>query len=218
MKQGFEEKAEEYGQMTGERMKIMINHYHEKVETLINNTKLTELKNSFPLHPNRKDQASNENDDDNSILFAEGEEELVVVNNNQTIRHRLYAYDRRFWHVPKDYDFPMGVHLDTGWKLWICGLPSNETIDANDIRVQAHVRPFRILKPTMLPPDAPKQFELTWRPIFSLMEGAPDMELSPAMDTASISLSFSVGKQYLKTRVSYVFESEQATQRTNGEY
>jgi hypothetical protein len=43
------------------------------------------------------------------------------------------------------------------------------------------------------------------------MEGAPNLELLPAMNTDSISLSFSVGKQYLKARVSYAFKSEQAT-------
>ena len=161
VKQGFEGQVGECGQMTGEGMKIMINDYHEKVETLIN-TKLTELTNSFPLHPNRNDQASNENDDNNGIIFAEeGKEELVIVSSNQTIRYMLYAYDRRFWHVPKDFEFPLGVqHLDTGWKLWICGLPSNKNIDANDIRVQAPIRPFCILKPTMLPPDACKKFQL----------------------------------------------------------
>jgi hypothetical protein len=209
VKKGFEEKAEECGQMTGERMKTMIIEYHGKMELLIN-SKLAELSNSFPLHRIQNDGASNNNDDDNDIVFAEGEEEEIVVN-NQAIRHRLYAYDGRFWHVPKDFEFPPGVHLDTGWKLWLCGLPSNETIGANDIRVQAPVRPFRILKPAMLPRDARNKFQLHWKPIFSLMEGAPDLEISPAMDTDSISLSFSVGKQYLRARVSYAFESERAT-------
>ena len=209
VKQGFEEKAEESGQMTSERMKIMIDEYHNKVETLIN-TKLTNL--NFPLNPdpNRNDEAGNDQDD--GIVFAEGEGELVVVNNNQTIRHRLYTYEGRFWHVPKDFEFPTGGHLDTGWKLWLCGLSSNETID-NGIRVQAPVRPFRLFKSTMLPLDVRRKFELNWKPIFSLMQGAPDMNIAPTMDhtAASISLSFSVGKEYLKTRVSYVFESERST-------
>ena len=129
-----------------------------------------------------------------------GKEELVVVNNNQTIRHQLYAYDSYFWHLPKDFEFPMGVHLDIGWKLLDLWKPSNETIDANHIRVQAPVCPFRIPKPAMLPPGAcSKKFQLNWRPIVSLMEGTPDMDTLPAMDTNSISLSFSVGKEYLKT-------------------
>jgi hypothetical protein len=205
VKQAFEEKAEECGQMTGERMKNMMEEYHSKMEHLID-VKLAELNHSFPPP---HDGESNENDDD-GIIFAEGEEEETVMN-NEAIRHRLYAYEGRFWHVPKDFAFPLGARLDTGWKLWMCGLPTNETVGANDIRVQAPVRPFRILKPTMLPPEARKKFQLHWKPIFSLMEGAPDLELSPVMDTDSISLSFSVGKQYLKTRVSYAFDSERAT-------
>ena len=79
VKQGFEEKAEECGQMTGERMQTMIEDYHSKVETLIN-TKLTELTKSFPLHHNGN-EARIENDGDDGIVFAEGEEEAIVVNN-----------------------------------------------------------------------------------------------------------------------------------------
>jgi hypothetical protein len=128
VKEGFEEKAEECGQMTGERMKTMIDEYHGQMETLIN-TKLTELKETFPHHNNQNDGAGNENDVDDGIVFAEAQEDECVVN-NQAIRHRLYAYDGRFWHVPKDFEFPMGVRLDTGWKLWTCGLPSNETSES----------------------------------------------------------------------------------------
>ena len=218
VKQGFEEKAEECGQMTGERMKIMINKYHDKVEILIN-TKLTDLTNSFPLNPNQNDKARNDNDVDGGIVFAEGKEELVVINNNQTIRHQLYAYDSYFWHLPKDFEFPMGVHLDIGWKLLDLWKPSNETIDANHIRVQAPVCPFRIPKPAMLPPGAcSKKFQLNWRPIFSLMEGVPDMEILPAMGTDSILFSFSIGKEYLTARVSHAFESERATPDQDGKY
>jgi hypothetical protein len=147
-------------------------------------------------------------DDDDGIVFAEGEAEVV---NNQAIQHRLCACEGRFWYVPKDFEFPVGVRLDTGWKAWVSGLPSNETVGANDIRMQAPVRPFRILKPAMLPPDARKKFQLHWMPIFSLMEAAPDSEILPAMDTESIALSFANGKEYLKTRVSCVFESERAS-------
>jgi hypothetical protein len=131
VKKGFEEKAEECGQMTGERMKNMIIEYHTKMETLID-LKLTALKDSFPPNHNQNDEASNKNDDNDGIIFAEGEGEEIIVN-NQAIWHRLYAYEGRFWHVPKDFDFPLGVRLDTGWKLWVCGLPSNETVGVNDI-------------------------------------------------------------------------------------
>jgi hypothetical protein len=94
----------------------------------------------------------------------------------------------------------------------MCGLPSNETIDANDIRVQAPVRPFRMLKPNMLPSNVRKNFlQLHWMPIFSLMAAAPDLKISPAMDAESISFSLSVGKHHLKTRSRHVFESDQAT-------
>jgi hypothetical protein len=201
---GFEEKALECGHMTGERMDTMLVSYHTKIEELIDK-KLSDM--NIP-GDNRNDGEGNEDGDD-GIVFAEGEVEVV---NNQAIQHRLCAYEGRFWHVPKDFEFPVGVRLDTGWKAWVCGLPSNETVGANDIRMQAPVRPFRILKPAMLPPDVRKKFQLHWMPIVSLMmEAAPDSEILPAMDTESIALSFANGKEHLKTRVSYVFESERAS-------
>ena len=208
VKQAFEEKAEECGQMTGERMQTMMEAYHSKMETLID-LKLAELNHSFPQNHILNGGENNENANDDGIIFAEGAEEEIVVN-DQAIQHRLYTYEGRFWQVPKDFEFPQGVRLDTGWKLWMCGLPSNETNGNNNIRVQAPVRPFRILKPTMLPLDVRKKFQLHWRPIFSLMGNAPD--LGPVTNTDdSISLSFSVGKEYLKARVSYAFESDRAT-------
>jgi hypothetical protein len=42
------------------------------------------------------------------------------------------------------------------------------------------------------------------------MEGAPDLEITPEMNSDAISLSFSAGKQYLKARVSYVFDNERS--------
>jgi hypothetical protein len=206
VKEAFKEKAEECGQMTGERMTKMMEDYHATMEKLID-IKLAELNHSFP-HPNNRNDGESDNDD--AINFAEGEEEEVVVNNT-VIRHRLYAYNSRFWHVPKDFEFPKGVCLDTGWKLWMCGLPTNETVGTNGIRVQAPVRPFHLLMPMMLPPDVHKKWQLHWRPIFSLMGGAPDLEILPVMDADSISLSFSVAKEFVKTRVSYVFNGKRAT-------
>jgi hypothetical protein len=149
---------------------------------------------------------SNETDDD---VFAEGEEEDIVAE-NEAIGHWLYTYEGCFWHVPKDFEFPLGVHLDIGWKLWACGLPSNETVGANDVRVQAPVQPFHILKASMLPLEARKRFQLHWKSIFSLMEGVPDLEIMPEMSSDAISLSFSAGKEYLKTRVSYVFNNQRS--------
>jgi hypothetical protein len=47
VKQAFEEKAEECGQMMDERMKNMMEEYHPKMEHLID-VKLAELNNSPP--------------------------------------------------------------------------------------------------------------------------------------------------------------------------
>ena len=42
------------------------------------------------------------------------------------ITYRQYAYAGRFWDVPKEFEFPPGVKLDTGWRMWVSGLPGYE--------------------------------------------------------------------------------------------
>jgi hypothetical protein len=62
------------------------------------------------------------------------------------------------------------MHLDTAWKIWLYGLPANETIDTNGTRFQAPIRPFRSIKLDMLPKVAKRDFQLHWRPICAMME------------------------------------------------
>ena len=76
------------------------------------------------------------NDDGYTNRFANGDDESVVVlldqqNENlqqMSVRYGTYAHDGRFWHVPKTFEFPSGLRLDTAWKSWLSGMSGNETI------------------------------------------------------------------------------------------
>jgi hypothetical protein len=180
--------------------------------------KLTQLRESLPNVTGAEPPQDEEEIDD--TVFADGQEEEVLVEdatgNGNTpptrITYRQYSYDGRFWHVPKAFKFPTGMHLDTAWKIWIYGLPVNETIDANGTRCQAPIRPFRSIKPEMLPKAVKQDFQLHWRPIFSMMEQAPGLNIREAgvVDATYVTASFDSAKTYLKTRVSYVFEKERS--------
>ena len=152
--------------------------------------------------------------DDVAMPFAEGEAENVSVCNMNTqqevrVTYRNYSHHGKFWNVPRDFSFPTAVRLDTGWKMWICGLPGNETVDNSGNRQQAPIRPFRKLKLNMLPNEIKKNFNLHWRSIFSMMQAAPGVEVrETGIDYHYLRTSFDAAKGYLKTRVSYVFENE----------
>ena len=90
-------------------------------------------------------------------------------------------------------------------------VPGNETIEGG-IRLKAPIRPIRKLKVEMMPTSIKKHYQLHWRPIFSLLEEAPGLTIREAgIDAEYISLSFQTVQEYLKQRVSYVFNNE----RTN---
>ena len=61
----------------------------------------------------------------------------------------------------------------------------------------------------MLLAEVKKKFQFHWRPIFSMMEQAPNMKIrETGIDAEYISASYAARKEYLKTRVSYVFANE----------
>jgi len=123
-----------------------------------------------------------------------------------------YSYNGRLnWHVPKNFEFPMRCKLDLGWKLWFQGLPHNQILGPDGVLLAAPIRPFRKLNPSFLPMKAKKTFILHWKPIFEMLEKAPDLLIvdNPGdIDATYIDNSFAKAKDYLKTRVEYVFQNE----------
>jgi hypothetical protein len=220
VKGAFEDKAEENGQVTGERLKQMLATYQTNMASMIDE-KLTELRKSFPNVTGAEQPPQDEEEVDDTV-FEEGREEEVSVEDAMgdgntlptRITYRQYSYDGCIWHVPKAFKFPTGMHLDTAWKIWLYGLPANKMINANGTRCQAPIRPFCSIKLEMLPKAVKQDFQLHWRPVFSMMEQAPNLHIRQVdvVDATYVATSFETVKSYLKTRVSYIFQKRNRTQ------
>lgn len=212
VKRAYEDKAEENGQLTGERLKQIFEDNQSNMARMIDD-KLTELRNEIRNQSISVPAQQEDNTGDNQIQFADGEEDVevqTILQGQPRIRHRTYFHGGRFWHVPADFLFPSGVTLETGWKIWIQGLPGNETVDTTTgNRLQAPIRPARKMKLDMLPQPAKKDYQLHWHRIFSMMEQAPGVEIRETnIDAEYLKDSFETGKEYLKTRVAYCFQNE----------
>ena len=66
-------------------------------------------------------------------------------------------------------------------------------------------RPFRKFGNKTLPPSIKKMFGLEWIPIFRMFQDTPGLVLPKAADADFVTESYRLCMNYLKTRVSYVF-------------
>lgn len=110
-----------------------------------------------------------------------------------------HCWAGRMWDVPEKFMLPNGTTRSKGWRLWLCGIPSQQ------------IKPFRSLKPTMLPKKVHDKFKLEWRPIFDKMEKGivSSISTNPSSDVVDTtffrshalskdkSLCFYLGKQQI---------------------
>ena len=116
--------------------------------------------------------------------------------------------DQQFWHVPKNWEFPRGVLRRNGWELWLRGQPGYAYNNSKGERVEAQIRPFRLLESKFLPKKGHKEILKTqWKPIFSLMEeGVADIPSNYCSITAGyVESSFQAGTEQVRQRASYIF-------------
>ena len=100
VKEAYEDRAEENGQVTGERLKQMLDQYHESMLGLVDQ-RLADLKNSIQTTAPPQDDNENPNNNDDNGIFAPGEEveEQGQQEQQQPTRRILYqnsTHDGRF--------------------------------------------------------------------------------------------------------------------------
>jgi hypothetical protein len=178
VKNAYKEKAAQNGQLTGECLKQIIEENQKTMHDMINE-KLTKLKSEIQQWLIGASTQQDNNSEENMVQFADGDvdEEGPEMQGLPQVRYRTYAHSGKYWHIPKNFSFPVGVTLKAGWKLWIQGLPANETVDCIGHQLQEPIRPFRKMKPEMLPELVKTKYNFQWQPIFSFIEQAPDLEI-----------------------------------------
>ena len=110
--------------------------------------------------------------------------------------YKVYSYSGRFFSVPKNFAFPSDVKRQRAWTLWLKGM---------DFLTKDPVRPFRLLKASMLPTsDLKKQFTNEWKPIMSKMEMTPRLIIPDdpkAITSSFLQSSYDAATLHLKTNV-----------------
>lgn len=205
--EAYEEKAIQQGHMTGERLERIMHNYQNELLTAVN-ARLDELQ---VIAPGGQANDFQDQADIYDFEMLDGELDNDVHDTQQgQLHYCIYQYDGRYWHTPKDFQFPEGAKLDTGWQRWLSGMPNNVTKAENGSILAAPIRPFRKLKANMLPVGLRSKFSNGWKPIFDMMEKAPGLEnLHDSYNHEYITAKFDVAQCFLQThRMQYVFQNE----------
>ena len=207
----MEEKAEQNGHITGEKLKEVLGDQYKNLSQLVDN-KISDLIDTLAGGGGATTGGGNGHGGGGGTFdFADGEEDEVESTTTDAagqIRHRLYSFGGRLYQVPELFEFPADLKLDTGWKLWMGGQPGYHTKNKNGLTQLAPIRPYRLLDCKLLPPKLASAFRLKFLPIYTLMSGAPGLEFktnTEALDASYINESYKMAKEHLKTRVSYIF-------------
>ena len=117
---------------------------------------------------------------------------------------QLWSYDGKFWQVPKDFALPGRTKRKRAWELWISGM----TVGNGE-----RIRPFRQLKPPMLPKKVRSRLKTEWQPILKKMAAAPGMSLPnnvEAINATVIDMTFVIATSHLKGICSFLWEKEKS--------
>lgn len=125
------------------------------------------------------------------------------------IKRHLHYWDGKYWHVPKNFQFPKSCSRRRAFDLWLLGLPNFKTVDGKD----APIMPFRRMKPKYLPKVSASKLKIDWVPVMTKMLSAPNLPEGIAnantLSNEKIEEAYAVGTAYLKNQVSYIFTKPQ---------
>jgi regulator of replication initiation timing len=200
IKESIEEAAEHFAQSNGH---VTSSRLEEMFETFESKT-LKEIKTV--TQQTQRTQAANVN---RLPTQAFGFQNLLFG----TYEHN----DRADWQVPQDFTFPASTQRRAGWDLWLKGDPSHRSRIRGEWR-DTPVRPHRLMDPKHLPPKVRNVFKRSWRPIFQLMEEAPQVSTPrdpSSLDAPKINQLCDRGTQHLKSIVSYIWPDGDDNEQLN---
>jgi len=133
-----------------------------------------------------------------------GQRKILDMSNIRTVIRAFFGLYRR------DISFPRR-HFGTlagngGYEVSL--IAKSAVPEAGNFKKKTPIKQFRLLRPPRLPEALTKNLQLEWKPIFAMMEEAPDLMIPAGMSPLSpefIQESFDKGTAYLKSRASYIW-------------
>jgi hypothetical protein len=184
----IENKSLESGQVTGNRLKEILDGFQkESVKAM--NEKLDGLREEFSASRGQ------------SSLSGGQERQRAAPATTNTITN-IFTYDGRFFAVPQSFNFPK-AKLKEGLRLWFRG----QSISADGSK---RIRPYRQIKLALLPKKLKDQFKLHFSPIYTYLEkNAPSEALSVQSSIEDIDKCYKTSVDFPKRRrVSYCFQGD----------
>jgi hypothetical protein len=120
-----------------------------------------------------------------------------------------YCYEGRFYSVPRGFELPMRLKLRAAFGLWINGDPSRKSYQklpgkSEVILTATPIKPYRMIKPTMLPKEVACKFRVSWMPILKLMTSGnnnlPALATGKALDDL-----YNQGLGQIMSNAAYIF-------------
>ena len=111
-----EEKAEENGHLTGERLKIMFDNYQDRALKIID-----DRMKDMPMRPVVEEEHDIVIDNFAGGPIDETQDINVDVNIAERQQHRFHTRGGKMSHDPKNFSFPTNAKLLTKWQLWVGG-------------------------------------------------------------------------------------------------
>jgi hypothetical protein len=179
----IENKAWESGQVTGSKLKSILEDFQKQSVDAVNG-KLEEL---------RQDMQQMNGTNNVGGTTRLGRMGAVTATNT-------YAHGGRFYSVPPTFQFPK-VNLKQAARLWFKGMTASA--DGSD-----RIRPFRKLEMKSVPKELKNGFKLAWLPIFKYLEEfETEIPQNPSEITDEMIDKYCNDcVDYLKERVSFCFE------------
>lgn len=131
----------------------------------------------------------------------------VIPENSNMIRRNFHFWNGKYWHVPKDWDFPDKCLRRQGWDLWLKGIPSFRDKDG----ISAPIMPFRRFDPKFLPKKLAVKFKSEWKVVYGkMMDGvSQNIRNANVISDDDVNESFNEATLFLQNEIcSFIFTKE----------
>ena len=107
--------------MTSDELRELFEDYYLQVVKAID-------RQISPLSIGRLVSNEDSNSNNEEFPLLHGCIDKALGRGNNVTKYKLYTYDGKWWHVPKDFLFLKDAKLLIGWLLWFDGQPGYKSV------------------------------------------------------------------------------------------